>query len=190
MSKSTGWTVGGAAFLALALAGPAVAQGNGPWLHIRVEEPRRESKVAVNLPLSVVEVALQAAPEKLLSHGHFKLGQDGDHIQVADLRKMWNELKASGDAESLNVEERDQKVRIARAGELVLIHVDESDKGKSVPHRGAGGRGRRPALRRRQRAEPEGSPRPAPEAARRHRQGEREGPQRAHLDRRREVSPC
>ena len=122
----------GCAALGLALAAPARAQGSGAWLHVRVEEPSRQSKVAVNLPLSVVEVALQAAPDKVLSHGHLKMGQEGHGLEIADLRKMWNELKTTGDAELVNVEQKDQKVRIARAGELVVIHVDETAGPKSV----------------------------------------------------------
>jgi hypothetical protein len=132
MRTQRAWIVAGSAALGLALAIPARAQGNGAWLHVRVEEPQRQSKVAVNLPLSVVEVALQAAPDTLMSHGHLKLGHEGHGLEIADLRKMWNELKAAGDAELVNVEEKDQKVRIARAGELVVIHVDKTEGPESV----------------------------------------------------------
>ena len=53
-------------------------------------------------------------------------------MSVPDLRKAWNELKNTGDAEFVTVEEEDQKVRIARAGNLVLIHVDKPGGRESV----------------------------------------------------------
>ena len=132
MTTKPAWIGVGVAALGVALAIPAHAEGSGAWLHVRVEEARRQSKVAVNLPLSVVEVALQAAPDTVLKHGHFKMRHDGHGLEVADLRKMWNELKTTGDAELVNVEEEDQKVRIARAGELVVIHVDKTAGPESV----------------------------------------------------------
>ena len=56
------------------LATNAGAAESVPWLHVRVEEPGKETKVNVNLPLSVVEAALKAAPEKVVSDGQLHLG--------------------------------------------------------------------------------------------------------------------
>ena len=45
---------------ALALAGaPVGAESGRAWLHVRVEEPQRASRVHVNLPLPVVEAAIK-----------------------------------------------------------------------------------------------------------------------------------
>jgi hypothetical protein len=116
-----------AAVATLALAPLARAQGADPWLHVRVDEVgAHQSKVAVNLPLSLVQIALEAAPEHVVNHGCIHIGRHSDHdLKVADLRRMWTELKKSGDAELVNVEEEDQKVRVARQGDLVLVHVEE-----------------------------------------------------------------
>src|SRR6266508_1395568 len=100
-------------------ARPAAAQGAGAWLHIRVEEPSKPSKVSVNLPMAVVEAALQAAPDRIATGGRLHLGHHGNDVSVAQLRKAWNELRATGDAEFVNVEDRDETVRIARSGDLV-----------------------------------------------------------------------
>lgn len=118
----------GLAALILAAPGHSEAQTARAWLHVRVEEPGRQSKVSVNLPLSVVDAALQAAPEKVLSNGRIHLGHFGDDekdISVSDLRKAWSELKATGDAEFVTVEEKDEKVRVAREGNLVLVRVEK-----------------------------------------------------------------
>jgi hypothetical protein len=120
---------------ALLLAAPAQSQAPAAkaWVHVRVEEPARQSKVSVNLPVSVVDAALQAAPEEIMSHGRIHLGRMGRHdISVSDLRKAWNELKTTGDAEFATVEDDDQKVRVARAGNLMLVHVDKTDGKESV----------------------------------------------------------
>lgn len=123
----------GVAALMASQAGSVAAQGPTAWLHVRVEEAARKSRVSVNLPVSVVEAALQAAPEKIVSKGRVRLGHEGGHdVQVADLRRAWTELKATGDAELVRVEEEDETVRIARAGGLVLIHVDKPAGKESV----------------------------------------------------------
>lgn len=112
----------GAGLLGLMAGSGAWADSNTPWLHVRVEEPRREAKVSVNLPLPVVEAALKAAPEKIASGGRVHLGQ-GHGMSVSELRRLWKELRATGDAELVSVEEKDGTVRIARAGNLVQIRV-------------------------------------------------------------------
>jgi hypothetical protein len=115
----------------LLVAAPGHTQpkaSSGAWLHVRVDEPSKKGKVTVNLPVSVVTAALQVAPEKLIADGHIKLGHFGRgdrNLSVADLRRAWAELKTSGDAEFATVEDEDETVRIARAGGLVLIHVDK-----------------------------------------------------------------
>lgn len=128
-------TLGLAGVSALMLAAPvrSEAPASRAWIHVRVEEPSRQSKVSVNLPISVVDAALQAAPEKIMSNGHIHLGRVGRHdLSVSDLRKAWNEMKATGDAEFATVEEDDQTVRVARAGNLMLIHVDKPSGKESV----------------------------------------------------------
>jgi hypothetical protein len=113
----------------LVLAGTrGEAQSGTPWLHVRVEEPQRQSRVSVNLPLSVVEAALKAAPATIASAGKIHLGPGGKHLSLADMRRMWAELKASGDVDLVTVEEKDQTVKVARKGDLVLVKVDREGK--------------------------------------------------------------
>lgn len=120
----------GAGLVVLALVPGArlVAQTAIPWLHVRVEEPRRSARVHVNLPLNVVEVALKAAPGVIESHGRIHLGREGKGIAVADLRRMWSELKAVGDTDLVTVEDKDESVRVARRGGLVEVQVDRKGK--------------------------------------------------------------
>ncbi|HEV7501109.1 MAG TPA: hypothetical protein VGQ33_13945 [Vicinamibacteria bacterium] len=123
--------------MAVAVSGPATvrAQSGTGWLHIRVEEPGHQSKVSVNLPVAIVEAALQAAPEEALRQGHIHLGHmghGGSETSVADLRRAWAQLKATGDAEFATIEDDDQTVKIARAGAIVLVHVEKRNGTESV----------------------------------------------------------
>jgi hypothetical protein len=111
-----------------AVAVPATPQPNAtPWLHVRVEEAREASKVSVNLPLSVVEAVLKATPEIIEKHGKLHLGEEHG-LKMADLRRVWKELAAVGDAELVTVESADQNVKVQRKGDLVQVFVDQKPK--------------------------------------------------------------
>jgi hypothetical protein len=113
--------------------GLSQAQGTSAWLHIRVEEPAKPSKVSVNLPMAVVEVALQAAPERIATGGRLHLGHHHHNdVSVSQLRRAWNELRSAGDTEFVTVEEEDDTVRISRAGNLVLVQVDKAGSREAV----------------------------------------------------------
>jgi hypothetical protein len=85
----------------------------------------------VNLPLSIVEIALEAAPEKVLEEGRIKVHADQD-LDVEDLRKMWNELRNTPDSEWVSVEQKDETVSIRRQGDLVLVDVDDRKDGETA----------------------------------------------------------
>jgi len=117
--------------LAGAAAGTVAAQtAPTAWLHVRVEEAKDASKVSVNLPLSVVEAVLKASPDIIEKHGKIHLGRDHG-LKLADLRRVWKELAAVGDAELVSVESDDENVKVQRKGDVVLVLVDKkpwSDK--------------------------------------------------------------
>ena len=106
---------------------PAAAHAETPWIHVRVEEPEKQTKVAVNLPLSVVEVALEAAPEMIESHGKVKFGEKHG-MKLEDVRKIWAELAAVGDAELVSVEDKDQTVKVWRKGDQVHVRIEKEGK--------------------------------------------------------------
>jgi hypothetical protein len=131
MRKSVLTGVGLLSVLALLPAADALAQTSAVWLHVRVEETLKPSKVTVNLPLTVVEAALEAAPELIEQHGKMHMGgQDG--MKLADLRRVWKQLAAAGDADFVTVESEQEDVRIRRKGDVVQILVSEK-AGKAGP---------------------------------------------------------
>ena len=109
---------------------PSAAQTPTPWLHVRVEEAKDASKVSVNLPLSVVEAVLKASPELIERHGKIHLGHehDGHGLKLADMRRVWKELAAVGDAELVTVESDDENVKVQRKGDLVLVLVEQKER--------------------------------------------------------------
>lgn len=118
----------GIGVLLVTAAVPAAAQ-EASWIHIRVNEGDA-SKVSVNLPMSLVEVAMDIAQSEGFSGEHgIHFGTDHD-VDLEDLRKMWAELRDAGDAEYVAVEEDDEQVRIWREGDKVLIRVSEEGRDK------------------------------------------------------------
>lgn len=137
--------------LMIATAGVAQAQ-EGSWIHIRVNEGDEGAKVNVNLPMSLIEVAMEIAQNEAFGengfvtremHRHEGDGEqaEGDHaegdgmhahfgdhgdLSIDDLRRMWAELRASGDADYVTAEDGDEHVRIYRRGDRVHIEVDEA----------------------------------------------------------------
>ena len=104
---------------------PLRAQQASPWIHVEVvEQNEKASTVNVNLPLSLAEVALEVAPDKIVKEGKIKL--PNNDISIADLRKLWNELRNAGDAQFVTVKEDDQDVSIARRGDKIEIRVQEA----------------------------------------------------------------
>ena len=116
------------AALALAAAMPLFAQT--PWIHIAVDETGEDNtRVNINLPLSVIQTALTAAPEKIISHGVLHLRQVNKDVDIETLRKMWAELREAGDAEFVTIEEEDETIRVRREGDFIRIDIEGRNHG-------------------------------------------------------------
>jgi autotransporter translocation and assembly factor TamB len=125
----------GALACAAAVSLPAVAlpaDNGSPWIHVRVEEAQKRSKVSVNLPLSVAEAALAAAPSHVIAKGKLNLGCHNHGVSIASLRQAWAELKKTGDAELVSVEDEDETVNVSRQGDRVHVKVSSPGKGEKV----------------------------------------------------------
>jgi hypothetical protein len=115
--------------LVLFPAALVAADQGGPWIHIHVtEDSGSGTEVQVNLPLSVVEVAMDAIPDHLIEEGQLEL-RNSD-ISIEDLRRIWQELSATGDAEYVTAVEGNEQIRVFREGDHIHIKVDELDTGE------------------------------------------------------------
>ena len=112
------------AALALLVAMPLFAQT--PWIHVEVDETGEDdTRIRVNLPLSVVQVALEAAPDKIISDGELHLRHVDKDLDIESLRKMWAELREAGDAEFVTVEEENETIRVRREGGFIRIEIED-----------------------------------------------------------------
>ncbi len=125
-------TVAAVSLLLLAGTSPAAAQAR-PWIHVQVEEAQG-AKVHVNLPLSLVEVALRAAPEPIFDQDNIRLGRNGRHLKVSEMRRLWEELKAAGETEFVSVrdEAAGETVTVSRTADLVHVRVEGAKKNEKV----------------------------------------------------------
>jgi hypothetical protein len=126
--------------IALLLMGAAAAEAKTElWLHIKVHDGSDDSRVSVNLPLSVVEAAAPLIPkEARTAEG---LWVDGRELSVQDLRRIWREVQRLPEATYVTVDEKHGKVRVARSGGYLLIQAahDETWEGGGRRHHSENG---------------------------------------------------
>jgi autotransporter translocation and assembly factor TamB len=112
------------AFLWAAPAGATPVQDREPWVHIRVIEAGTEGeRVEINLPLTLVDIALDMAPKDVILNGRLEL--DSSDFSVDEMRRLWRQLRSAGDAEFVTVEKKDERVRVARKGNRLLVNVTD-----------------------------------------------------------------
>jgi hypothetical protein len=107
-----------AVLLAFALPAARVS-ATDLWLHVKVHDAREDSHVSINLPLSMVEKSTALIPQDARHAGHVRFA-DKD-MEVAELRRLWDEVKNRPDATYVTVDEKDGKVRIAKRGDYLQI---------------------------------------------------------------------
>ena len=117
------------AALALAGVGALGAAETDLWLHVKVEEDN-DTKVTVNLPMSVVSKALPMLPREHLDAGRMHL--DEMDMSISEMRELWREVQATPDATFVTVEEDDEKVRVWKEGGYLMVSVIENDGGETV----------------------------------------------------------
>jgi hypothetical protein len=116
-------------FMLAGMIFPLQAQTKGSWIHVEVREGKADPElVKVNLPLSMLETALDMVKDKDIQGGHLKL--HSHDLSVAEMRQLWNEVKNAGNAEFVTVQKAHETVRVARDGNYLLVKVDEA-KGKN-----------------------------------------------------------
>ncbi|HYL04978.1 MAG TPA: hypothetical protein VE075_03000 [Thermoanaerobaculia bacterium] len=113
--------------IALLLMSAAAAEAKTDlWLHIKVHDGSDDSRVSVNLPLSVVEAAAPLIPEQARTAESLRV--DGRDLSVQDLRRIWREVQRMPDATYITVEETRGKVRVARSGGYLLIQEADRER--------------------------------------------------------------
>lgn len=106
------------------------------WIHIKVEEENDDTKVSVNLPMSLITAAMAMIPDEVRTDvdREVRIALDETPFHWDDLRTFWNELKKAPEATFVTVETRDQTVEVKKEGNYVLIKTTEinSSRGTKV----------------------------------------------------------
>jgi hypothetical protein len=94
------------------------------WIHIRVHDDK-DAKISVNLPVSIIESMAGALPAVSEGSGGGRLRFDDAEVSVADLRRIWRELRRHPEATFLTIDEADSKVRVGRQGAYLVVQAEE-----------------------------------------------------------------
>ncbi len=112
----------------------ALAQAPERWFHVRVVSTDAKGEIVrVNVPMSVAEAVLPAVHTKELHEGKVRI--HGHHSEDIDLRAILDAVSKSPDNEFVTVESKEENVRVAKAGEYLLVKVTDhkGGKGKELP---------------------------------------------------------
>ncbi|HBL29503.1 MAG TPA: hypothetical protein DD490_21935 [Acidobacteria bacterium] len=113
--------------LGFATTGAFAAQNETLWIHVHVKDGK-DSNVSINLPVSLVETMAGSISTKAGEDSQLRLNDED--ISVADLRKMWNDVRRQPDATFITVDDTHSKVRVAKRGGDLIIRSQE--KGENV----------------------------------------------------------
>lgn len=118
--------------LALFLAAGAAAADTQRWLHIKVHEQTGDrARVSINLPVAMLEAVAPLVEAQGLHGNRLRINQRD--VDGADLREIWQAMRAAGDGEYVTVDSDHEKVRIRRQGGFMLIEAnDHRARGEEV----------------------------------------------------------
>ncbi len=107
--------------------GSTIAQDDAqPWLHVEITGDGVDAQdVNLKLPLSAAEAMLAMVPDTVMSEGQLKLAAQGVLVSMSALRGVWQELMNVGDTEFVTIEQVEETVRIARAGDNIEVRVEQ-----------------------------------------------------------------
>ena len=123
-------TIIAVALATLVMSGAAIlsAADNDLWLHVKVEE-NDDTKVTVNLPMSVVSKALPMLPQEHFSGSDMHI--DHMDMSIAELRELWQEVQNTPDVTFVTVEDGDENVKVWKENGYLMVSVIE-DGGENV----------------------------------------------------------
>lgn len=125
LNRLTFGMLGAVMLLAGLTVRPADAQNAGgaaSWLHVRVDSTdSKGDTVRVNVPLALAEVVLANFDHDRIHHGRIQVGHED--FNGADLHAMLDAVRNSPDGEFVTVQSRDEDVRVAKQGGILLVHV-------------------------------------------------------------------
>lgn len=96
------------------------------YLHVKVNNPKTQELVRVNVPLSMAEKVIPAINKGQLQNGKIHIGGDFKTNDI-DIRALLEAAKSAPEGEFVSVQQRDQEVHVAKEHGKFVAHV--KDKG-------------------------------------------------------------
>lgn len=120
------------ALIAITFLLVAGAAAQERWFHVHVTEGGDDAaNVTVNLPLTLIEIALKLVPAEVHEEMRVEFSEAG--IDLGDLREFWREMRDIDDATFVTVESDDATVRVAKEGDFLIARTTQhSDDGAQV----------------------------------------------------------
>lgn len=116
------------AVLSLGVGATGAQDDAQPWIHVEITGDGADTQnMNLNLPLSAAEALLALVPDTVMTDGQLKLAEQGVPVSVSAIRGVWQALVNVGDTEFVTIEQDDETVRIARAGDNIEIRVEQRD---------------------------------------------------------------
>ena len=116
--------------LALSLVFTASAFAEN-WIHVKVENANDEEYVTVNLPLSLMQAAVNMIPQDI--DDDVNIAIDDLNMSWSELRAFWQEVKKAPEATFVTVQSKDETVKVRKEGDFVYVRTTEaSDQGAKV----------------------------------------------------------
>lgn len=106
------------------------------WIHVKVNEKDDDTKVSVNLPMSLISAALAMIPEEVREEVDREMEVALNDVPFTwdDLQTFWDELRNAPEATFVTVQTRDETVEVRKEGDYVLVTTTakSSDDGTEV----------------------------------------------------------
>ncbi len=122
------WWVAVAALFAFVTFGTVSAAAADQWIHIKVEDASDDDEtVTINLPVSLLSAAASMIPADVVDDAYDEVEIELDELSLswAQLQDLWNQVRTSPDATYVTVESRDEKVKVWKEGDFLLINTTE-----------------------------------------------------------------
>jgi hypothetical protein len=114
-----------------AMAMPAIAAPAEKYLHVNVQDPTKGENVNINVTLAMAQAILPAINNHGLHGG--KVTIRNSDMNDVDFRQLLDAVRTAPDNEFVTVKDHDSDVRVAKAGENIVIHVtDKKNKEEKV----------------------------------------------------------
>lgn len=108
------------------IAIPVLCHAEGLWIHIKVDSRGEDGeRVRVNIPIELARSMMPIVEAHGFDGNDLRINAHGGDISKEDLRSMVAALREAPEGEYVTVDSKDEKVRIARKGNLFLIDVED-----------------------------------------------------------------